>query len=154
MKKIYDEVKTTAILILCVLNVTALIFFALWASTTFHVVHHATEACAPTPDTEACALVTDEAALLACRQSQDNTLTTQLEVAIEQLRQRYRQDEPEALQLLESSQATWKDYQRAECQFKNRDSVSGSAYQVYLMSCMSLLSEERLKIIKDAIDNP
>ena len=103
---------------------------------------------------EVCARSPNEAALLACRQEQLNRSATGLEAALEQLRQRYRGDEPESLKLLESAQAAWRSYQQAECRFKNRDSAQGSAYQVYLLTCLAQLTEARLKTIKETVDNP
>jgi uncharacterized protein YecT (DUF1311 family) len=104
--------------------------------------------------TDRCLDVADEAALLACRKSAHAEASRRLHQAVEKLRQRFGDDEPEHLSLFNTAQQAWRSYSRAECRFRHRESVGGAAYPAYLLSCLTDLSQQRLQALQSVIARP
>ena len=103
---------------------------------------------------DACLGSADEAALLACRQGAYADASQRLRQAVDKLRQRYQDDEPERATLLSTAQRAWRRYQAAECRFRHVESKSGRAYQAYLLACLTELSERRLQDLQDVLATP
>ena len=96
----------------------------------------------------------DEASLLRCRQAENNAAQRALQQAVERLRQRYADDEPERLKLLLAAQQAWRSFQQVECRFQTQESASGPAHAVYLLSCQTALAGQRLKSLQAILANP
>ena len=101
-----------------------------------------------------CAGSADEATLLRCRQSENHGAQRALQQAVERLRQRYADDEPERLKLLLAAQQAWRNFQQAECQFQTQESAGAPAHAVTLLSCRTALAGQRLKSLQAILANP
>jgi uncharacterized protein YecT (DUF1311 family) len=106
------------------------------------------------PANDRCAGSADEAALLRCRQQQFDIGNSSLRQAVDSLRQRYQDDEPERAKLLATAQQAWRGFMQAECKFRTSESASGTAYPVYLLSCMTEMNAQRLRDLKLLLANP
>ena len=113
-------------------------------------------ACLGLPATAAdrCAGSADEATLLRCRQAEHQSAQRALQQAVERLRQRYADDEPERLRLLLAAQQAWRSFQQAECRFQTQESAGAPAHAVYLLSCQTALAGQRLKSLQAILANP
>ena len=113
-------------------------------------------ACLGLPATAAdrCAGSADEATLLRCRQAEHQSAQRALQQAVERLRQRYADDEPERLRLLLAAQQAWRNFQQAECRFQTQESAGAPAHAVYLLSCQTALAGQRLKSLQAILANP
>ena len=101
-----------------------------------------------------CAGSADEATLLHCRQSEHQSAQREVQQAVERLRQRYADDEPERLKLLLAAQQAWRNFQQAECQFQTQESAGAPAHAVTLLSCRTALAGQRLKSLQAILANP
>ena len=101
-----------------------------------------------------CAGSADEAALLTCRQARFDDASRRLEQAIEKLHRRYQDDEPARSILLSASQQAWRSHLQAECRFRTFESATGSAYQAYLLTCLTELSKQRLQDLDRVLAQP
>ena len=101
-----------------------------------------------------CAGSADEATLLRCRQAEHNSAQRAVRQAVERLRQRYADDEPERLRLLLAAQQAWRNFQQAECRFQTQESAGAPAHAVTLLSCQTALAGPRLKSLQAIIANP
>ena len=113
-------------------------------------------ACLGLPATAAdrCAGSADEATLLRCRQAEHQSAQRALQQAVERLRQRYADDEPERLKLLLAAQQAWRNFQQAECRFQTQESAGAPAHAVTLLSCQTALAGQRLKSLQAILANP
>ena len=113
-------------------------------------------ACLGLPATAAdrCAGSADEATLLRCRQAEQASAQRLLVQAVERLRQRYADDEPERLKLLLAAQQAWRNFQQAECRFQTQESANAPAHALYLLSCQTALAGQRLKSLQAILAKP
>ena len=74
--------------------------------------------------------------------------------AVDTLRQRFGDDDPEHLKLFNAAQRAWRQYSQAECRFRHRESAGGAAYPAYLLSCATDLSRQRLQALQAVIAKP
>ena len=108
----------------------------------------------PAAAADRCAASADEAGLLRCRQAENQSAQRAVLQAIERLRQRYVDDEPERLKLLLAAQQAWRNFQQAECRFQTQESAGAPAHAVYLLSCQTALAGQRLKSLQAVLANP
>ena len=108
----------------------------------------------PAAAAERCAGSADEATLLRCRHAEHQSAQRALQQAVERLRQRYADDEPERLRLLLAAQQAWRNFQLAECRFQTQESAGAPAHAVYLLSCQTALAGQRLKSLQAILANP
>ena len=108
----------------------------------------------PAAAADRCAGSADEATLLRCRQAENHSAQRALQQAVERLRQRYADDEPERLKLLLAAQQAWRHFQQAECRFQTQESAKAPAHAVYLLSCQTALAGQRLKSLQAILANP
>lgn len=112
------------------------------------------EVTAPKVAKDPCANAADEAALLGCRQQENRTSEAALRELADRLTKSYTQDEPARAKVLSTAQGKWRDYRDAECKLRTYDSSSGSAHEVYWLSCLTTLNQERLAALRKLADNP
>ena len=110
--------------------------------------------CLPVAAADRCAGAADEASLLRCRQAEQGSAQRALQQAVERLRQRYADDEPERLKLLLAAQQAWRDFQQAECRFQTQESANAPAHALYLLSCQTALAGQRLKSLQAILAKP
>ena len=108
----------------------------------------------PAAAADRCAGSADEATLLRCRQAENHSAQRALQQAVERLRQRYADDEPERLKLLLAAQQAWRHFQQAECRFQTQESANAPAHALYLLSCQTALAGQRLKTLQAILANP
>ena len=108
----------------------------------------------PAAAADRCAGSADEASLLRCRQAEQAGAQRALQQAVERLRQRYADDEPERLMLLLAAQQAWRNFQQAECRFQTQESAHAPAHAVYLLSCQTALAGQRLKSLQAILAKP
>ena len=108
----------------------------------------------PAAAADRCAGSADEATLLRCRQAEQASAQRALQQAVERLRQRYADDEPERLKLLLAAQQAWRNFQQAECRFQTQESAKAPAHAVYLLSCQTELAGQRLKSLQAILAKP
>ena len=101
-----------------------------------------------------CAGSANETDLLRCRQDQVNSVDSRVRQVLDKLRERYQDDEPRRWKLLATSQEMWRAFLQAECSFRTYESASGSAHQIYLLSCLADLTERRLQDLNAIVANP
>ena len=110
--------------------------------------------CLPVAAADRCAGSADEASLLRCRQAEQGSARRELQQAVERLRQRYADDEPERLKLLLAAQQAWRNFQQAECRFQTQESAHAPAHALYLLSCQTALAGQRLKSLQAILAKP
>ncbi len=108
----------------------------------------------PAGAADRCAGSADDAGLLRCRQAENHSAQRAVQQAVERLRQRYADDEPERLKLLLAAQQAWRNFQQAECRFQTQESAGAAAHAVYLLSCQTALAGQRLKSLQAILANP
>ena len=114
----------------------------------------ATGACAAREIPDACARSPNESALQGCRQKHADQSAAQVDRALTKLQTRLEKDEPARWKLLATSQTAWRDYQQAECRFRTFESSSGKGFQSYWLSCLTELSQIRLRDLQKFVNNP
>jgi uncharacterized protein YecT (DUF1311 family) len=118
---------------------------------TFGLATHAVAA--PEPD-DPCRNAANDQEMRACRQAQLAESERHLSETFARLHKAQISDEPKLAELLTAAQAAWRSYRDVECQVRTYDSASGTAYDLYLNSCLQELNRERADRLQWMLDHP
>ena len=55
---------------------------------------------------------------------------------------------------LETAQVDWDRFMRSECRLINFESLSGTAGDIYEMECLTTMTRERIKSLRDMLSRP
>jgi uncharacterized protein YecT (DUF1311 family) len=101
-----------------------------------------------------CAKSASESSLLACRRKEFDDSENKVNEKYNKLINNYKKDEPNIVSLLEMGKTTWLAYRDADCKLQNYFSQGGTAYNVYLLDCLTKMNKLRDAEYKKMLDNP
>lgn len=101
-----------------------------------------------------CAKSASESSLLACRRKEFDDSESKVNEKYNRLINNYNKDEPDIVPLLERGKTTWLAYRDADCKLQNYFSQGGTAYDVYLLDCLTKMNKQRDAKYKKMLDNP
>jgi len=101
-----------------------------------------------------CAESETENDLLSCRKAEYEKSKKEISTLVSNLENTYRIDEPDLVPVFEKSQSAWITYAEAECHVQTYYSRSGSAFDVYWLSCMSTENKKRIRTLQQLTDSP
>lgn len=111
-------------------------------------------AAAPAEATEPCADAATESELLDCRRKEKVVAEETMQLVLDELLESYRKDEPALRGLLVTAQAEWLEYRDAECRVRTYYSASGTAHELYWLSCITALDRARTADLERLKANP
>lgn len=101
-----------------------------------------------------CAGSPTEAAMLACHEHELAKAQAELEDLVKELRTNFAYDGKEHTDALDFAQEKWKAFAGAECDLLTYDSRGGTAYDLYVVECLTKLHAGRVTHIKELLDSP
>jgi uncharacterized protein YecT (DUF1311 family) len=101
-----------------------------------------------------CAGSPTEAAMLACHEKEFAKAQADLEDLVKELRTNYAYDGSEHTDALDLAQEKWKAFAGAECDLLTYDSRGGTAFDVYVLKCLTRLHARRIAEIQALLDSP
>ena len=110
---------------------------------------HAQEG-APSP----CVGSPTEAEMLACHEQELAKAQDELERLVKELRTNFAYDGTEHTSALDLAQEKWKEFAGAECDLLTYDSRGGTAYDLYVVECLTALHASRIAEIQALLDSP
>ena len=89
-----------------------------------------------------------------CHHKNLPALTTKMDMTLSLLKKNYKTSEPGLLKELEKSQAAWKNYYVANCDFETYESRNGTGYYSILNMCLETKINERISYLQWMLDHP
>lgn len=101
-----------------------------------------------------CAGTPTEAEMLACHEAEFAKAQADLERLVKELRTNYAYDGTEHTDALDLAQEKWKEFAGAECDLLTYDSRGGTAFDIYVLECLTNLHARRNAEIQSLLDAP
>ena len=92
--------------------------------------------------------------MLACHEKEFAKAQADLEDLVKELRTNYAYDGSEHTDALDLAQEKWKAFAGAECDLLTYDSRGGTAFDVYVLECLTRLHARRIAEIQALLDSP
>ena len=106
------------------------------------------------PMHDPCRGAANDETMRACRQAQFDASEQRLRETYEKLHANDMQSQPKRAELLAVVQAAWRAFRDVECRLQNYDSASGTAYDLYLLVCLTQLNDARASQLQAMIEQP
>ena len=101
-----------------------------------------------------CANSPDDQALRNCRAGDLERATGELNAVSRELMLSLSEGLDGNAEALETAQADWDRFMRSECRLINFESLSGTAGDIYEMTCFASMTRARIKSLRDMLESP